>query len=243
MSELWGGYISPNQDENYTKHCGVVISLGWNTPIYRHITKKIPEAHNLIIDLTRFLEAPEKEERVKGACFPDENVVSQIRAHKRFNEVVEICESVLRRYGIVLVACKGGNHRAPTVADSMKSRGRFVLHATLFTRPSLQCSHVATLVHACVKCSTSINFYNHLVRESNDPQYPTPLCVGWSSVVNLDTGEVDTSIPPITAGSEVQVLTVNGYKSIVKDTATGQTYALPVTWLVPKSVYTRRERC
>ena len=88
-----------------------------------------------------------------------------------------------------------------------------------------------------------MEFYNGLVHESNNPPYKTPLCVGWSSVVNLDTGEVDTSMPPIAAGSEVQVLTVNGYKSIVRDTATGQTYALPVTWLVPKSVYTRRERC
>ena len=231
-----------NENENYTKHCGVVISLGNTTPLWCYIRQEIPEAKYLIVNVTEWLRAPPRQERVKG-YFPDDNVVSQIRNHDGFNKAKDACESTLGKYGIALVACKGGNHRAPTVANSMKSRGRFVLHATLSTRPSLQCSHVATLVHACVKCSTSINFYNHLVRESNDPQYPTPLCVGWSSVVNLDTGEVDTSIPPITAGSEVQVLTVNGYKSIVKDTATGQTYALPVTWLVPKSVYTRRERC
>ena len=231
-----------NENENYTKHCGVVISLGNTTPLWYYIRDEIPEAEYLIVDVTQWLRAPPRQERVKG-YFPDDNVVSQIRQHNRFNEAKEACESTLRKYGIALVACKGGNHRAPTVADSMKARGRFVLHATLRTRPSLPHKHVATLVHACVKCSTSIHFYNHLVRESNDPQYPTPLCVGWSSVVNLDTGEVDTSMPPITAGSEVQVLTVNGYKSIVKDTATGQTYALPVTWLVPKSVYTRRERC
>ena len=88
-----------------------------------------------------------------------------------------------------------------------------------------------------------MDFYNALVHESKNPPYKTPLCVGWSSVVNLGTGEADTSMPPITAGSEVQVLTVNGYQSTVRDTATGHTYALPVTWLVPKSVYTRRERC
>ena len=49
-------------------------------------------------------------------------------------------------------------------------------------------------------------------------------------------------MPPITAGSEVQVLKANGRESIVIDTATGRTCALPVTWLLPKSVYTRRER-
>ena len=61
--------------------------------------------------------------------------------------------------------------------------------------------------------------------------------------MNPDTNEVDTSIPPIPDGSEVQVLTVDGYESTVRDTATGHTYELPVTWLVPKSVYTRMETC
>ena len=139
---------------------------------------------------------------------------------------------------------RDGNKKASTVADSMKSRGMFVLHATLFGRPSFQCSHVATLVHACLKCRSSIEFYNGLVHESKDPQYKTPLCVGWSThPVNLDTNEVNTSIPPIPDGSEVEVLAVNGYESTVRDTATGHTYGLPVTWLVPKSVYTRLEPC
>ena len=231
-----------NENENYTKHCGVVISLGNTTPLWYYIREEIPEAEYLIVDVTQWLRAPRRQERVKG-YFPDDNVVSQIRNHDGFNKPKDACESTLGKYGIALVACKGGNHRAPTVADSMKARGRFVLHATLCTRPSLPHKHVATLVHACVQCRSSIDFYNHLVREPEDPQYPTPLCIGWSSFVNLDTGEVDTSWPPITAGSEVEVIKVNGYKSTVRDTATGHTYALPVTWLVPKSVYTCRERC
>ena len=89
-----------------------------------------------------------------------------------------------------------------------------------------------------------MDFYNGLVHESKNPQYKTPLCVGWDCVVNLDTREPDTSMQPVKAGAEVQVLTVNNqYESTVMDTATGHTYALPVTWLVPKSVYTRTETC
>ena len=228
-----------------TAYCGVVISLGKTTDIHAYIREQIPEARNVIVDVTKWLRAPLMRERSKGACFPDDNVVASIQRQEGFDEVVEICEAVLRQYGIVLVVATGGNHRAPTIADSMKSRGMYVLHATLFGRPSFQCSHVATLVHACLKCSSSIEFYNGLVHESKDPQYKTPLCVGWFCplLVNPDTNEVDTSIPPIPDGSEVQVLTVNGYESIVRDTATGHTYALPVTWLVPKSVYTRMETC
>ena len=165
--------------------------------------------------------------------------MSSIRQQEGFNEAVEACESTLRKYGIVLVACMRGNDRAPTVADSMKSRGRVVLHATL--EPSLQCSHVATLVHACVKCSSSTEFYNRLVSESQDSQYKTPLCVGWSSAVNVDgTWQLDTSRPQ--AGSEVQLLQVKGSESIVMDTTTGHTYVLPVTWLLPKSVLTAMVR-
>ena len=231
-----------DENENYTKHLGVVISLGKTTPLCEYILERIPEARRLLVDVTKWLRAPPRQKRVKGAYFPDDKVVSQTRQQNGFNEAVEACESTLRKYGIALVACKGGNHRAPTVADSMKSTGRLVLHATLGTRPSLPHKHVATLVHACVKCSSSIEFYNGLVRESQDPQYKTPLCVGWCSTVNVDgIWHVDTSRPQ--AGSEVQVLKANGRESIVIDTATGRTCALPVTWLLPKSVYTRRERC
>ena len=229
-----------DENENHTKHCGVVISLGNTTPLWYYIREQIPEAEYLIVDVTEWLRAPPRQERVKG-YFPDDNVVSQIRNHDGFNKAKDACESTLGKYGIALVACKGGNHRAPTVADSMKARGRFVLHATLRTRPSLPHKHVATLVHACVKCSSSIEFYNGLVRESQDPQYKTPLCVGWSSAVNVDgTWQLDTSRPQ--AGAEVQLLQVKGAESTVMDTTTGHTYVLPVTWLLPKSVLTAMVR-
>ena len=35
----------------YTKHTGVVISLGWNTELYKYILDNIPEAKERVVDV------------------------------------------------------------------------------------------------------------------------------------------------------------------------------------------------
>ena len=228
------------EDVCYTKHAGVVISLGRETALYEYVLKEIPEAHQLVVNVASSLPAPPRHERVKRAFFPDASVVSRIRQQQGFSEVVQQCELVLQRYGIVLVMCKGGNHRAPTVADCLKRKGRFVIHATLATRRAFCCTHIATLVHACVRCSNGVEFYSRLIRESEDLRCESQLCVGWDAA-DLETCEVDPTVSFLRAGSNVQVLEMRGCECLVRDRETGHTCALPVTWLVPRCVYMERE--
>ena len=168
-------------------------------------------------------------------------MVLRIQQLGGFAEVVKACELVLQTYGIVLVVCKGGNHRSPTVAHIMRSEGRFVIHATLFTRRAFHCTHIAALVHACVRCSNGVDFYSRLIRESEDPNYELQLCVGWTPG-DVETREADTSMSFVREGAEVQVLDTCGYECTVRDKETRYTYTLPATWLIPKRVYMERAR-
>jgi len=232
---------APDRGGSYTRHGGVVISLGYQSAAYEYILQDIPEAKRLIVNVAHILTAPPKDERVKGACFPDKCVVSQVRGHARFPAAVDACEQVLQTYGIVLVVCKGGNHRSPTVADSIGCRGRFVIHATIYKRPRFISKDIATLVHACVESRSGDDFYSHLIRASQNPRDETQLCVGWAPV-DMDTGEAVTSVQFVRAGAEVQILQACDRVCTVKDKETKYIYTIPATWLIPKCVYMRRER-
>jgi hypothetical protein len=229
-----------NERGCYTDHGGVVISLGWNTELFQYICDNIPEAHVLVVDVSAIIAAPPRCRRNRNAFFPDDSVVSQVRGSTRFDEAVGRCECVLRRHGIVLVTCKGGNHRAPTVADSMKRGSRFIVHATLRTRYPLRSDHIAILVHACVKNRSADSFYRLLTQELEGKRCDIHWCAGWQAG-DLDTGEWDTSKQFPKAGADVEVLSVRDSWCTVEEKDTGCTYTLPITWLVPKCVFERRE--
>ena len=228
------------RDNNYTKHGGVVVSFGFRTPLYTYLREEMPEAIKCIVNVQRMLPAPPPEEREPKAYFPDENVVKGVQAQKRFNEAVECCETVLKRYGLVLVMCNGGNHRAPTVAHSTKRKGRFLIHATIKNRPVVRLQLIATLVHACIECAKGPDFYSCLLRESQQVHCDTQLCVGWEAG-DPDTLEIDTSVKFLRAGTDVQILEHRDGKCIVKDKNSASICTLPVTWIVPKKIYMMRE--
>ena len=121
----------------------------------------------------------------------------------------------------------------------MRSEGRLVIHATLSTRRAFHCTHIAALVHACVRCSNGLDFYRRLIRESEDPEYELQLCVGWTPG-DVDRSEANTIMSFVRAGAEVQVLVKRGYECTVRDKETRDTYTLPATWLIPKRVYMER---
>ena len=99
-------------------HGGVVISLGRNTKLYSWLMENMPRCKELMVDVQDPLPAPPWAQRTPGV-FPDPCVVDRIRAQKNFQYCVNLCKQKLRKYGIVLVYCKGGNHRAPTVAHEL----------------------------------------------------------------------------------------------------------------------------
>ena len=227
-------------DYCYTKHAGVVISIGCNTALFARLMNQIPEARKLVVDVAELLPAPLRHTRTK-AVYPDCDVVFRIREQKNYITAVRMCDEVLQKHGIVLVACKGGNHRSPTVASELKDIGRFVVHATLRTRLPLCFEDIASLVHACVVCSSRSAFYDSLIRDSEDAESDMQLCVGWTAA-DLKTHEVDARASYVEAGANVCILKTFEDWCCVKDNETGHTCTIPVTWLVPNSVFLRREQ-
>ena len=69
--------------------------------------------------------APPKSQRKRG-WFPELHITNGVKSAEGFSEAVERCEVMLRKMGIVVVACKGGRHRAPTVASHL--RCDYVVH-------------------------------------------------------------------------------------------------------------------
>ena len=226
----------------YTNHGGVVVSLGWNTGLYQYICENIPEARELVVDVSAIIPAPPRCQRDRNAYFPDDSVVSQVRGSRWYGEAVDCCNSVLRKHGIVLVACKGGNHRAPTVADGMKHQSRFIVHATLRTRNTIRYEHIAVLVYACVKSSSGDCFYRQLAQELTEKRCTMQLCTGWQADDDV-VDERNSSRRTPNAGTVVEVLSVRDCWCSVRAKGTGCTYMLPITWLLPTCVYERRERC
>ena len=220
--------MEASDDSSYTRHGGAVISLGWDTDVYRWLLAEIPEVVQLTLDVTRFLPAPPRAERIRGT-FPDNGVICQVREQEGFSACVSACHEVLASHGIVLVMCKGGRHRAPTVAHEMSQKGRYVVHATL-RWPSISPAHVACLIHACVRCRSRDTFYNMLLTMPNQR-----LCVGWSPG-NPDTRETHTEVPYVKHGARVQVLEADETDCVVRVAPTEYTCKLPLTWLLPESV-------
>ena len=227
-----------NDRECFTEHAGVVISLGRNTPLYRYIRDNLPEAQVLIVDVAHMIDPPPRPERHKGV-FPEDVIVSQVRGARGFDKAVQCCESVLAKHGIVLVMCKGGNHRAPTVADSMKRDHLFIVHATLATRYHLRRRNIAVLVHACVKSKSGDSFYRQLTQELEEKRCDIRFCAGWQAR-DLVTGKWDASNQFPKAGANVEVLSVRDCMCTLQERETGCKYTLPITWLVPRCVYQRR---
>lgn len=230
----------PSVEECYTDHGGVVISLGWNTGLYRYICDNIPEARKLIVDVAAIIPAPPRCQRNWNANFPDDIVVTQVRGSRYYYEAIDFCSFTLRKYGIVLVACKGGNHRAPTVADGLRCPSSFIVHATLRTRRHIHYEHIAALIHACVKSSCGDCFYRQLAQELMEKRCSMQLCTGWQEG-NAVVGAFESSSLTPNAGTAVEVLNVCGCWCSVRGLDTGYTYEMPITWLVPTCVYERRE--
>ena len=65
-----------------------------------------------------------------------------------FNQAVEKCKAMLCITGIVVVACNGGHHRAPTVASHL--RCDYVVHCVIHY---LSIDHIAGIIYTCYRRS------------------------------------------------------------------------------------------
>ena len=97
-------------------------------------------------------------------------MVARIQKHDKFARAVSEAEQVLRDRGSVLVGCKSGIHRAPTVAAEVgrRSINAYTVHCSLnnFTKTDMM-----LLLGSCLYCPRA----NDVRREKS----ATQLCLAW----------------------------------------------------------------
>ena len=121
-----------------------VVSMGLETWLYHDLLKEIHNLREVVVDVRDKIKAPPKGSRIKGARYPDARVVAQIIIHEDFPLVVSNCEKVLEDRGIVVVGCKSGIRKAPTIAAAVerKSFNAYTVHCSLhqFTKTDMMLS-------------------------------------------------------------------------------------------------------
>ena len=144
----------------------LVITMGMDTHLYRELMHWVPQVVHWTVDVRRdpehpdgWLSAPPRHERISGS-WPDRGIVSQVKNFNgpaAFRAAVRACKEKLERFGVVIVCCRGGQHRAPTVGDELARHFPvgFAVH-TRFLR--LNINDVLSIVHVFGHCSTEIMF-------------------------------------------------------------------------------------
>jgi hypothetical protein len=151
-----------------------VLSVGIETPLYRELSRIFPELSSVTVDVRNQIGAPPRSDRV-GGRWPDAPVVAQVSSNHGFLNAVERCREVLELEGVVVVACKGGNHRAPTVAADVGG-ATYTIHSCT-TR--LGYTGMARALMTCLRPYPEV-FQDHLTQvvadvENNRSEYT----VGW----------------------------------------------------------------
>ena len=102
------------------------------------------------------LRPPPLNQRVRWT-FPDPENESVLASRPGFERAVTKCQQELDQNGIVFVLCKGGNHRAPTVASRVQGADYVVNYVTV----PLHTSDIVAMVMTCWMPSPSC-FIDHV---------------------------------------------------------------------------------
>ena len=106
-----------------------------------------PNFEEIVVNVAEMIRAPPRDQRIR-AWFPDPQITNQVKFSRGFSRAVKRCEAMLRNKGIVVVACKGGHHRAPTVASHL--RCDYVVHCVIHY---LSIDHIAGIIYTCYRRS------------------------------------------------------------------------------------------
>ena len=96
-------------------------------------------------------------------------VVRRIEGHPGFDRAVNACSETLRAHGIVIVGCKSGVYRAPTVAARVRSSNAYTVHFSL---------QEATMVDMLLVVGSCIGIPNG-TRGCRMQKLPSELCLAW----------------------------------------------------------------
>ena len=131
---------------------GVVISLGIRTYAYDQLVRMEPRICEVLVDVRSYVNAPPRHRRV-NEVYPHAAIIDAVKMQCGYECCVSACAHVLRSQGIVVIGCKGGRHRAPTVASEFEMAGRHVIHLTLSSSLRVEmdgCVYQVTIEDAAV---------------------------------------------------------------------------------------------
>jgi hypothetical protein len=152
----------------------LVLSVGIETPLYRELSRIFPELASVTVDVREHIRAPLRADRV-GGRWPDAFVVAQVSSSHGFLNAVGICREVLELEGVVVVACKGGNHRAPTVAAEVWGASYTIHSCTTW----LGYTDIARVLMTCLRPYPEV-FQDHLIQVvADDENNRSEYTVGW----------------------------------------------------------------
>ena len=134
-----------------------VVSMGIETELYRTLLHKCPEISGIVVDIRDGLRPPPSGQR--GGKWPDQHVIDRIEALAGFEPAVEACTTVLRNHGIVIPACSGGNHRAPTVSARVGARSpnAYTVHCTI---NRMTFDQVMLIIRSCLRTKVPLATYS-----------------------------------------------------------------------------------
>ena len=207
-----------------------VLSIGLETPLYRRIRAEIPRLEIIVVDVRRFIGAPPRHRRARGARYPDRSVIVEVEGNAHFEQAVNECTNLLQRYRIVMVGCKSGVHRAPTVSARVGrlSSNAFTVHCSL---NNMRFDDVMWTIRSCMDTSL-ITPQLHKTYSSILPSLR--LCMGWAW-----TGTQSQHEDPIAQFEEVEFVrhhpTIKDCFIVTRlESAEGHRTVLS-TWLLPRN--------
>ena len=206
----------------------IALSIGYQCDLYDQLTRIFPDLQKIVVNVREMIVAPPRQQRV-AAWFPDGRVANQVMSSAGFDQAVQRCQERLRTRGIVLVMCRGGHHRAPTVVSQLKCDYKF--HCVL---AKFSIEYVAGIIYTCYGYSwkshaSAMMCWVHSLHPENKA------CVGWAwyGFHGDDKWADDNAAPYLDCGDIVTVEEV--YEDVYVSVCglDGSKVQMHFAWLLP----------
>ena len=204
-----------------------VISIGLETSLYEQLMHDVPDVRFVTVDVRPYIPSLEPYHRPYGNLYPDPRVVRRIEGHPGFDRAVNACSETLRAHSIVIVGCKSGMYRAPTVAARVRSSNAYTVHFTL---------QEANLVEAMLVVGTCLRIPQAWgARGCRMQKLPSELCLAWPWTGTRECPEEEIrSREALDSVEEHPDLRVDN--PYIRPRGSDRFRWVPSTWLVPLGV-------
>ena len=211
----------------------IALSIGYRCELYRQLKAIFPDFDEIVVNVKEIIDAPPRGQRKHG-WFPTREVIASVESSAGFKHAVEKCKAMLCITGIVVVACNGGHHRAPTVASHLECD--YVVHCVI---QNFSIDDIAGIIYTChgnrpESLGPGMNWLRRTACKQRVEAY-----VGWAwyGFENDDKWTDPNSAPYLERGDVVIVEAVhNSYYVSVMRLHDSLSVEMTFAWLLPRTV-------